>query len=289
MSAISDDMLQNIFKYMNQRQQNNRNSNNNDNNKYPIGEELIFGEELDGYFESFENVHHAVYEKDVLYPVKEMTRKITMEFYEGEPKHVDNVAGIYAEIVKARLTKGLKGMKGFNMKGIIVAILYMVISFEFKSRLDVKTLLKASNKVRSSTTTKITSKMVFRYIKIILDNIKQYNANLSNSNNENNNRSIEQELKRIGIKVGYTTKEIFTIKKQLAKITPTIKKSHHPHSLAGAVMFVYMTEINNMNKKSSESKIGLSKYAINTVVPKIRKLLVATNRIPVSVIRTSSI
>ena len=282
MTTITNDMLQNIFQYMNSHSNAKTSQKNNNNNKYPISEELIFGEELDGYFESFNNIHHAVMEKDPLYPVKDMTQKITMEFYEGEPKHVDQVAGIYGELVKARLSKGLKGMKGFNMKGVIVAILYMVISFDFKSRLDIKKLLVSANKVRSSTSTKITSKMVFRYIKTILDNLKQYNNSVaSNSNNNNNDMSIEQEIKRVGIKSGYFTKQIFDIKKLIKKIPIRVKKSHHPHSIAGAVVYVYMSEMNSFNKKQAEKKTGISKYAINTIVPKIRKAF----NLSVSIIR----
>lgn len=267
---ITNDMLKNIFQTL-QRINNNRSPNKpNNNNKYPIRNELIFGEELDGYFESFENVHHAIMEKDPLYPVKEMTQRITMEFYEGEAKHVDYVAGIYGELVKARLSKGLKGMKGFNMKGVIVSILYMIMSFEFKSRLDIKKLLKAANKVRSSTATKITSKMVFRYIKTILDNLRQYNTTV-NSNNNNNDISIEQELKRVAMKAGYSTKQIFEIKRLAKKVPELVKKSHHPHSIAAAIVFVYMTEMNDVTKKQSEKNTGISKYAVNKIVPKVRK------------------
>lgn len=272
MTSISNDMMQNIFRYMNQRKNENKNKNENNNNKYPIRNELIFGEELSTFYESFENTHHAIYGRNALYPVKDITARITLEFYQGEPRHVDSVAGIYEELVKARVKKGLTGLKGFNMKGVVVAILFMIISHEHKSRLDINKLIKAANKVRSSTSTKITSKMLLRYIKMILDNIKQYNTYNLNSNNNDNIEPIEQEIKRIAIKVGYTTKPIIEIKKLVKKVPVTVIKSHQPHSIASALVYIYMIHLsNNINKKNAVKIIGISQYTINTIVPKIIK------------------
>ena len=279
--SITNDMMKNIFRYLNQRKDKN-NENNKNNNKYPIRNELIFGEELSDYYQSFENVHHSVYEKNALYPVKELTTRITIELYEGEPRHVDNVAGIYGELVKARVKKGMSGLKGFNMKGVIVSILFMIISHEHKSRLDMNKLISSANKVRSSTSTKITSKMILRYIKMILDNIKQYNTQNSNSN-DNDNVSIEQELKRIAIKIGYTTKPITEIKKMIKKLPIKILKSHQPHSIASALVYIYMTYLSKVNKKEAIRAIGISQYTLNKIVPKLTTYF----DVPVSIVKVN--
>lgn len=279
--SITNNMMQNIFRYLNQRKDENT-KNKHNNNKYPIRNELIFGEELPNFYQSFENVHHSVYEKNCLYPIKELTSRITMAFYEGEPRHVDNVAGIYGELVKTRIKKGKSGLKGFNMKGVIVSILFMIISHEHKSRLDMNKLINVANKVRSSTSTKITAKMILRYIKMILDNIKQYNTHNSNSNN-NENTSIEEEIKRIGIIARYNTKQIIEIKKMIEKVPTKIIKSHQPHSIASALVYIYMIYLSNVIKKDAIKAIGITHYTINKIVPKLTKYF----DVPVSMVRAN--
>ena len=281
MAGITYNMMENIFKYMNQRKNEKHNNNKLNNEKYPIRNELIFGEELPNYYESFESTHHAIYGRNVLYPVKDITTKITIELYKGEPRHVDNVAGIYGEIVKSRTQKGLTGLKGFNMKGVVVSILFMIISYEHKSRLDINKLIKAANKVRSSTSTKITAKMILRYIKMILDNIQQYNTYVSNSDNNDNNESVEQEIKRVGITAGYSTKSIMDIKKKLKKVPEIVLKAHQPHSIASGLVYLYMIHVSSVNRSNAIKATSISQYTINKIVPKLIKFF----DVPVSMVK----
>lgn len=115
---------------------------------------------------------------------------------------------------------------------------------------------------------------------MILDNIKQYNTHNSNSNNNDNN-CIEQEIKRIAMQIGYTTKPIIEIKKMIKKVPMKVIKPHLPHSIASALVYIYMIYLSNVNKKEAIKVIGISHYTINKIVPKLTKYF----DVPVSIIK----
>lgn len=269
-AGLSENALQNMFAYLNARRNANKISVNN-GNKYNYREELIFGEELNTYFPTNGEMHYSVMERDPLYGVRALSGLVTTEIY-GEPRLVNFITGVYNDLVASRLKRGFKGVRGKNMKGLICAIIYIIVLYEEGSNLTVNAIVKAANRVKSKATVKITDKMVNRYIPFVVDNLTVYKKINETMNNNNNSqlcmRHVEADVKRLGLLLQYSTNDIFAMKRIVRSLPCGMFEDHLPRTVAGGVVFWYTKYVktpaeyvtnNAVLKRISVSRAGAKK------------------------------
>jgi len=277
--GVSNNDLKSMFAYLNQHNKNNSNDNSSNNNRYNIREPLVFGEELNTYFPTLAEQHYSVMERDPLYPVRALATQITLRIY-GEPKLSYFIAGIYGDLVKSRLKSGYKGVRGKNMKGLVCAILYILVLYEDGARLTIDTIVKAANTVQSKAKTKITDKMVNRYIKFVIENILVYKKMNNNRDNNNANNSmrkcVELDVKRLGLVLQFNTQSIFAMKRVVRSIPASIFEFHIPRTVAGGVVYWYSTEIKRPEGYPTNDSIlkalGLSRSSVKKVIDKFKNV-----------------
>ena len=279
---VTDNTVQNIFKTLNQMKKTNSNSNNNNNNgnKARRGEwhrtELIFGEELDTYIPFETNVQRSIMVRDPYAGVKTMVSSVTTIVY-GEPRFVDHVVSVYKELKNERKDAGFIGMRGKNMKGLIAAILYLVILHEEKARLTIHQLVKAVNQVRSKSKVTVTEKMLNQYIEFIEKNLKAF-RNRNGNNNEPNNetkRAVLENIRRLSVLLGYSIKTRVIIQKSLDKVPVTQLESHIPNTIASGLVFLYATRVEMPAEYSTQKavmeRINVTRYAMKKIVTKLER------------------
>lgn len=279
--TIPNNMLQDIFAYMNARlTEGNKKNNNNNNNLYPIGNNLVFGEELNTYIPVPGQNHHSVMESDPFYTVRVMASNITREVY-GEPRLVDLVVGVYKDLVAARKSRGYHGVRGMNMKGVVTACLYMIILYEEQTRMSIEVLIKAANRVNGQSKTKVTEKMINKYIQIIVNNLKTYQeSNSSNSNNNDNNRTvlkyIDQEIKRIMIKLKRSVREVRDVRALARTFPRRVLVDHIPRTVAGLAVFTHVTRDRRPSEAIADKdllkEIGITKPVLLKLVKQIKNV-----------------
>jgi hypothetical protein len=279
---VTDNTVQNIFKTLNQMKKTNSNNNNNNNNgnKARRGEwhrtELIFGEELDTYIPFETNVQRSIMVRDPYAGVKTMVSSVTTIVY-GEPRFVDHVVSVYKELKNERKDAGFVGMRGKNMKGLIAAILYLVILYEEKARLTIHQLVKAVNQVRSKSKVTVTEKMLNQYIEFIEKNLKAF-RNRNGNNNEPNNetkRAVLENIRRLSVLLGYSIKTRVIIQKSLDKVPVTQLESHIPNTIASGLVFLYATRVEMPAEYSTQKavmdRMNVTRYAMKKIVTKLER------------------
>lgn len=276
---MSTNEMERLFAYMEQKKNNERGDANTLYNIQSRNRQVVFGEELQGYIPFAPNqVHHSIMERDPLQMVKTLATQITIQYYKGEPKLVDMTASVYSDFIKARKLQGYKGVQGMNAKGIICAILYMIISYREKARLDVNKLISSANKVKSISKTPITKRMLFKYLSYIISMIDIRNKNqvYNNNNNDNNNISnkIDLEIKRLCIILRYKNNEIVMIKKDMHKTLTNSPKLLDQHNITTlSIAFVYKYSIfSDKDMLLVKDKLNITPYILNKVLPKIMNL-----------------
>tara|TARA_Y100000389_G_C17469400_1_gene528897 strand:- start:5410 stop:6234 length:825 start_codon:yes stop_codon:yes gene_type:complete len=267
MANITKNDMNRIFAYLEQKR------NNEQGNYYAQRYErqtrnLNFGEEQQGYVApEFNKIHHSVMVKNKFASVKSLASQITTQYY-GEPKLVEMTVAVYEDFIIARKSKGYKGVQGMNAKGIICAILYMIILYREKSRLDIDKLISSANKTKSLSKTTITKRMIFKYITYILSllNLQQ------NDNNSDYFIKLNTEIKRLCFVIKYNTKDVLVVKKRalmVLKQKPELMEQHNITVLATVFVYKYAISKNNINIPTLKSKLKLTPYIINKVFPKI--------------------
>lgn len=268
--TLSNNNLQNILNYIKER---NKNKLKN-NNRYEGNNERFnvqYGEEMQGYVPySNNNAARTVLEKDRYYHVKSITADITASYFEGEPRFQDMVAEMYNDLTKYRKSLGLKGMQGINMKGLVCALLYFVILHYEKSRVDLEKLIKTANTIRTTSTTKVTIRMVNKYMIMIVDAIQQ-NKNTNNNTNERM-LSLHEEVKRLALMMRYQSKDLAELKKQTNKLViekPKLIEDHRPTTVAQCIVYIYTFTNPRPNAKS---RLKITSYIENTILSKITNI-----------------
>lgn len=278
--GLSNNAMQNMFAYLNSHRNANKNAtNSNNNNRYNIREELVFGEELNTYFPTLGEMHYSIMEKDPLYGVRALTGLITMAMY-GEPRLVHFISGVYSDLVISRLKRGYKGVRGKNMKGLICAIIYIIILYEEGSNMTVSSIVRAANSVNSKAKVKITDKMVTRYIKFVVENLTVYKQIDENQNSNNNSqlcmRRVEEDVKRLGLLLQYTTNDIFAIKRVVRSLPCSMFENHLPRTVAGGVVFWYAKTVKMPSdyptNEAVTTRIGLSPASIRKITDKLKNV-----------------
>lgn len=278
--TIPEDVLQDLFAYMNAKLTEKPNNNtNSNNNRYPIGNNLVFGEELATYVPIPGQNHHSIMESDPFYTVRVMATNITREVY-GEPRLVDMIVGVYKDLVTVRRSRGYHGVRGLNMKGVVTACLYLIILYEERTRLSIDVLVKAANRVNGQSKTKVTEKMINRYTQLIVGYLKAYrnSSNNNNTNNENNQtvlKHIDEEIKRIVIKLKYTLKDARSVRALVRRFPRSVIVNHIPRTVAALGVFLYVTnqaEKNALANKALLKEIGITKPVLEKLIHKIKNV-----------------
>lgn len=267
----------NIFATMNKLKKKNNNSNNNENNNETKArqgkwhrEELIFGEELDTYIPFETNIQREIMERDPYAGVKMLVSHVTTVLY-GEPKFVDHVVGVYKELKRARKNAGFVGMRGMSMKGLIAAILYLVILFEERSRLTIQELVNAVNHVRSNSCVVVTEKMINQYIIFIKKHLPAFNKN----NKAPNNQPVLDNIKRLSILLEYSPKTRIAIQKTVARLPENLIEKHMPNTVAFGLTFLYATKHGMPEayptQKAMLERMNVTRYSMKKIVSKLEK------------------
>ena len=285
--TISEDVLQDLFAYMNAKLMEasgkKTNDNTHNNNRYPIGNNLVFGEELATYVPIPGHNHYSIMESDPFYAVRVMAMNITREVY-GEPRLVDMIVGVYKDLVTVRKSRGYHGVRGLSMKGVVTACLYLIILYDERTRLSIDVLVKAANRVNGQSKTKVTEKMITRYIQLIIGYLKAYqndsNNNSNNTNNENNRtvmKHVDEEIKRIVIKLKYPLKDTRPIRALVRRFPRNVIVNHIPRTVAASGVFLYITRDRNSEKNALSNKtllkdIGITKPVLEKLIYKIKNV-----------------
>ena len=241
---------------------------------------LQFGEELR---------NHIVYETDVqrmpmkvekFYEVRVLADQITLKFYK-ESKYGQFIMGIYSDYVKSRVETGYTGgLRGMNKKGIICAILFIIVLYENKAKLDIKRLISVANSIKSSSKVKVTERMVYKYITNITNSLRAYrNRNNSSNNEESTYKSISEDIHRLVFRLGYTRKEAMPIIKLLRKLPITTIENYKSDSVASCVIYIHQKRTKPIDKR----KITLTKYIQKNVLPVIVSKLSISLSVNVSI------
>lgn len=270
----------NIFATMNKLQQKNNTNSNNENNgtKARQGkwhrEELIFGEELNTYIPFETNIQRTIMERDPYAGVKMLVSHVTTYLY-GEPKFVDHVVGVYRELKNARTRAGFVGMRGMSMKGLIAAIMYIVILYEERSRLTIQELVKAANHVRSESRVVVTEKMINQYIIFIKKHLRVFNNKNSNNAPNHNNQPVLDNIKRLSILLEYPTKTRMAIQKTITQLPANLLEKHMPNTIAFGLTFLYATKhgmpVAYPTQKAMLERINVTRYSMKKIVSKLEK------------------
>ena len=280
--TIPEDVLQDLFTYMNAKlmEANSKKTNNNtnNNNRYPIGNNLVFGEELVTYIPIPGENHRSIMERDPFYAVRIMATNITREVY-GEPRLVDMIVGVYKDLVAMRRSRGYHGVRGMNMKGVVTACLYLIILYDERTRLSIDVLVKAANRVIGQSKTKVTDKVINRYIQLIIGYIKAYrNSSSGNNTNEENNQTVlkhvDEEIKRVVIKLKYPLKDARSIRALVRRFPRNVIVNHIPRTVAALGVFLYVTkgDKNALSKKELLKDIGITKPVLEKMIYKIKNI-----------------
>jgi hypothetical protein len=287
--------LNNLFAIYNQLTKppntNNSNSNNNNQNR-PInyGRTVVFGNanlRVFGEIPGMERLGGTL-ERDPVARIRLLTNDITGLFY-GEPRMVDDVVGAYMNFIKARIATGKPGgARGLNAKGLIVSLLFIIVYKQTKTKLDLEKLIKAANGVKGESTVKVTKRMIQKYIKLIIETLKELknttSNNLSNSNTNNMKKlidNVKNEVKRIGFKLGYNFKENKQVQDKVdifykTNLGKRIFIEHVPHTIAAMIVFIHEYEKQSKNNitfqyvNSLRSQIGISVTAFESILKKVR-------------------
>jgi len=271
----------NIFATMNKLQQKkeNKNNSNNENNETKARqgkwhrEELIFGEELDTYIPFETNIQREIMERDPYAGVKMLVTHVTTVLY-GEPKFVAHVVGVYKELKRARTNAGFVGMRGMSMKGLIAAILYLVILSEERSRLTIQELVNAVNHVRSESRVVVTEKMINQYIIFIKKHLPAFNKNNMRAEN-NKDQPVLDNIKRLSILLEYSPKTRIDIQKTVAKLPSNLLEKHMPNTVAFGLTFLYATKHGMPEayptQKAMLERMNVTRYSMKKIVSKLEK------------------
>lgn len=249
-NGISNNMFADMFAYLNSRRPN---VNTGYNNRV---ENIVFGEELSTYVPYEGEVHSSVMERDQMAGVKELASKITREIY-GEPRFLQFIGGVYNDLVQARAKRGFKGVRGKNRKGLVCAILYIIIYYEERARITIDTLIKAANTINDKTKTRVTHRMVNQYILFVIDNLsfyRQREANMSEGNENNNTaagggthattrRYVYDETRRLAILLQYSTPHIAAMRRIIKTLPASLIENHIPRTVAAGVVYWYATHV----------------------------------------------
>jgi glycerol-3-phosphate cytidylyltransferase-like family protein len=285
MQKVSNNNVANIFATLNRLKQPNKKNNSNNNNNYNQNEtkaragqwhreELIFGEELNTYIPFETNIQRTIMERDPYAGVKMLVSHVTMYLY-GEPKFVDHVVGVYKELKNAREDAGFVGMRGKSMKGLIAAILYLVILFEERARLTLNELIKAVNHVRSESKVVVTEKMIQQYIVFIKKHVKVFQQRSNENNNRNNNSPLMENIKRLSILLEYPIKVRVAIQKTVSALPKSILENHMPNTIAMGLTFLYAEKHGYSesypNQKAMLERTNVTRYSMKKITDKLRK------------------
>lgn len=283
MKRISNQNVVNMFATLNRLKNGSNNNNNNVNNETKMRagkwhrDQLIFGEELNTYIPFETNIQREIMVRDPFAGVKVLVSHVTTYIY-GEPKFVEHVVGVYKELKSARKRAGFVGMRGKNMKGLIAAILYLVILYEEKSRLSIQELIKAVNHVRTDTTVVVTEKMIGQYIIFVKKNLKSFQNNNNNSGNVLL-KPVNENVKRLSILLGYSIKARIDIQKLALKLPETVLETHMPNTIATGLVYVYATsDLGAMpeeygTQKELMARMNVTRYAMKKISAKLLKYI----------------
>ena len=276
--------LNDIFKLFNnlrnvQEKQNAIITNDNKNKM----NQLVFGEELSTFIPVVnKNNARGVMTREQFEHVRSLSKDITLHLY-GEPKFSTFIMGVYKEFFDSRVTQGFKGMKGMSMKGIICAILYLIMLYEHKAKLSIRKLITAANQVKSASTSQVTERMIYKYINIVIDHLKAYSDNKNTKNKLSNvDYSIDQAIKTLAFSIGYESKHLSKMRKLLSKIPDSLKNQHIPHHIAVCIIYHFATVEDNfdsIDKTNLLKKLNMSPYILKKVYPKFQKQFVKTYNI----------
>lgn len=278
-NAVTNNMMASMFAYLNS-QTKRPNVNTGYNNRHG---EIVFGEELSTYIPYNGEVHASVMERDQMAGVKELASKITREVY-GEPRFVQFIGGVYNDLVLARARRGYKGVRGKNRKGLVCAILYIMIYYEDRARITINTLVSAANKINDKTKTRITNKMVNQYIKFVIENITFYrDRNQDDSNNGDNNASqettrryIHEEIRRLAILLQYRAPAIASMRRTLYALPDSIIENHIPRTVAAGVVYWYATHVtyppNMATNENVLRTMSMSRTAMKKITNKFKNV-----------------
>ena len=284
-TTISQNDMNRMFAYIEQKR--NAERGNEYERRYERQtQNIVFGEELQGYIPVAPNqVHHSIMVRDPLDAVKSLAAQITTHYYGGEPKLVDMTAAVYQDFLVARKAQGFKGVQGMNAKGIVCAILYAIILHREKSRLDMNKLIASANKVKSASKTPITRRMVFKYLTNIVALLRAKNNN-HRSNNNNGTRvenetqtKLNDEIKRLCFLLGLRMKDVAVVRKDAQRVLlrkPVLLEQHSVTTLAIVFVYKYTSTLtlSNANMQNAKRALGVTPYIVGKVLPKV---MVAAN------------
>jgi hypothetical protein len=276
--TVSKNDMNRMFAYMEQKRDEER-GNANALRYERQTQNIVFGEELQGYIPLAPNqVHHSVMVRDPLDGIKTLAAQITTHYYGGEPKLVDMTAAVYGDLVKARKAQGFKGLQGMNAKGIICAILYMIIMHREKSRLDIDKLIASANKSKSVSKTPITKRMVFKYLGQIISLLPRSNNNNNRNTTTNPNanddhfKKLNDEIKRLCFLLRLRSKDVMVVRKDAAGVlrrNPALFEQHNVTTLSIAFVYKYALVASNKNVEQVKEILKITPYIINKVLPKM--------------------
>lgn len=275
-TTISQNDLNRMFAYIEQKR--NAERGNEYERRYERQtQNIVFGEELQGYIPVAPNqMHHSIMVRDPLDAVKSLAAQITTHYYGGEPKLVDMTAAVYQDFLDARKAQGFKGVQGMNAKGIVCAILYAIILHREKARLDMNKLIASANKVKSASKTPITRRMVFKYLANIVALLRTNNNNRNNAENETQMK-LNDEIKRLCFLLGLRMKDVAVVRKDARLVLtrkPALLEQHSVTTLAIVLVYKYTLTLSDTNVQNAKRALGVTPYIISKVLPKV---MVATN------------
>lgn len=237
----------------------------------------VFGEEQNNYETYFEeqNKLGRTREKDPFEQIGTLARSITSHLYSGDVKYISYIQGVYKELYAARMKKGFRGMTGFNMKGIICAILYLIVRKEERKQLSIDDLVKAANKVATiaeqKSSVKVTTRMIEKYIKVV-SSLVDFSVPNNNNNQAELIESTLAHLRRLSISIQMTVKSRSEMIKMYNQLPNELKYDHNPSTVAKVVVYLYALIESNDPKfeKEMTTRLGITKYMTKNVVGKYK-------------------
>lgn len=282
--TISNENMRKMFSYM---EEHNPSKNTNYN---ASKNSVVYGEELRGYVPySNANLARSVMVRDPLAHVKYITNQITMMYYDGDSKFVSEVAGVYEELIEQRKKRGFKGLHGKNIKGIICAILYMLLYSKEQSRLNVQKLIKSANQVKTQAITRVTTRMVFNYLTFVLSYLYVNDDGMSYNNIDGDDlyKELDEEIKRYSIMLKINIRERFKIKHfahVIMKKSPKLSDKR-VDKVASSIIYVYLlkngAELSKYDKVSLKTKLKITPYVVSNILPLIMNYTVHNNNVSI--------
>ena len=234
---------------------------------------LQFGEERRNHIVFETNMQYAPMKAHRFNNVRLLANQITLSYY-GEEKYGTFIMGIYNDFVEARERLGYKGgLRGMNMKGVVCAILYLIVLYENKATLNKEKLIRVANKIKTESKVKVTDRMITKYVNQITQTLREFrNSSSNNSSNENETtyRSIELNIRRIAFELLYTRKETMHMIKLLRKVPIPLLENYKNDTIAKCIVYIY--QIQNANK-NNKKKIMLTDYIKQTALHQIASSL----------------